>query len=123
MALETQVNQSKYPSYGEGTQKPFRLNQRGEPVVNDWLQQAVIDGYGYCFQNATPDTTIASSETAYSATAPALYLGVPKGTTAYPFWVNVSFEDTGGTDNHCIIVMDTAELFSSGGDYSRQRTE
>ena len=112
--LETQVNQVQYPAYLEGRSKPFRLNKRGELVVSDWLQQAVLDGFGYVVQQATPDTLVTGS-TSYVATDPALYLGVPEGVTAYPFWLNIAFEDTAGTDNYVTIGCDTAVLYSSGG--------
>lgn len=114
MNTDSVVKQDSFPSYGEDVGGRLRLNRRGELVVNDFLQQAAIDGRCFNIALATPDTT-ASASTSYVATDPAIIFTVPTGTTVIPYHLNVCLEDAAGTDNYIIVGCDTADLYTSGG--------
>ena len=111
---ESQVREKSYPAYIEGEGGKIRQNKRGELIVNDWKQQAAMDGFAYTWSNLTPATLITGA-TSYDPTHPGFFVSVPAGVTFLPTYVGVSQISANSSDNWVVIGFDEDDLDASTG--------
>lgn len=110
----TRVPGGTLPKYPTGSEGSISLDSMGNVINCDWIQHRINSGYGFNFANITPDTTITGTVN-YAATTPCILLSIPTGYTMVPFYINISIEDSAGTDNHILVGCDASDLYSSGG--------
>lgn len=103
MAYEiVKVRQNTYEVYSEGQERVARGNRRGELVSIPSFLQASFDKKVFQASIGTASTPVSFAKTAYDADQPQLVIDVPSGTTIVPLELEITLEDSAGTDNEVI---------------------
>ena len=116
--FDTIIQQTTHPAFAESVAGQVRLNRRGEIVTPDFYQQLVLDGRVYQINNAAVETADAIGTTSFATngTNPAIYVGVPSGTTIMPLEIRLAQGGTIATDAFTtVIAFEDAALYSSSG--------
>ncbi len=98
------IRTTSYESNADGTERPVRLNRRGELVAINPFMQAVADKRVFIATIGSASTPVSFAKTAYDADQPQLSIDTPAGTTIIPLQIDIWFEDTAGTDNEVILL-------------------
>jgi hypothetical protein len=100
MSLFTTYRQDKtLPSVTDGNAGNPRIDSMATLVTAEYVQALIMGGHAYAVNRGTATTPISFAKTAYDEDQPQLVVRVPSGTVIVPIALEVSLEDSAGTDN------------------------
>lgn len=98
----------------DGSEGAVWAARDGALITMDWYTAMAMEGRVFNTANASPDTKLTGTVN-YTATVPDLCFVAPAGTTMIPVYLTIHAEDMTGTDNHIVVVVDSGDLYTSGG--------